>query len=297
MIGKDVSKATSVSEAMEIAGLDYKLGLKKIYLQSLAKVDGIPVIGKQVPNRFAVVREDNGQAIGTVGNRYKIVQNAECFSFFDGLIEQGLAKFERAYSTHNGAKVNVVADLGDFYPAGDKSRKQLILRTSHDGTGSISVFYIAFRLSCTNQLNGAERKAFKVKIRHTASFNTKLHQAREVMGISDQYYRWFEEQAGKLTNKAINHSDANKLIKIILPAKDKENISVRLQNQWCDILYLHKYGKGNNGKTAWDLYNGVTEYVDHHRSNRNAEKVAESILVGSGARLKQKAFETLLTVC
>ena len=112
-VGKDVSDAKTAQECMEIAGLDYHLELRKQYIAGKADVDGIPVIGGLVPDCYAVVRTDNETPIATVGNRYHIIQNSNCFGFFDGLVEQGLAKYKSAGSTYDGRKVHIVADMGN----------------------------------------------------------------------------------------------------------------------------------------------------------------------------------------
>ncbi len=293
-LGKDVSKAKTAAECMEIAGLDYGLSLQKVFLQGLALVDGIPVIGKSVPDKFAVVRADTGEPIGLVGNQYKIIQNSRVFGFFDGLVEQGHAKFVRAYSTHSGAKVNIVANLGDIDVGGDHSQKRLTLRTSHDGSCRITGILEVYRLVCSNGLMAFSKES-SFAIKHTKSYSAKLVAAKQIIGIADQYYKWFSEQADKLTEIVVTPGHAIALIKKIIPAADEQDVSTRTQNQRDTIYNLHHYGKGNHGKTRWDFYNGVVEYVDHYRSkNRGQEIQAETNLVGSGARLKQNAFEILL---
>lgn len=289
----DVSKAKTSQECMELAGLNYKLELQPMFLQGENKVDNIPVIGKKVPDKFAVVRQDNGSPLSVVGNQYQIVQNSECFGFFDGLVEQGLATFHKAYSTHNGAKVNIIADLGETNIGGDNGRKRITLRTSHDGTCRITGILQVYRLVCSNGLM-AYNKENSFAIKHTVSYTEKLRQAKKLIGIADQYYKWFKQQADRLVNIPLTTVKAQELIKQIMPAVDESNVSTRLQNERESVFNRFQYGDGNQGKTAWDLYNGIGEYVDHIRSkNRDQEIAVESNLVGSGAKLKQKAFSVL----
>jgi len=226
-----------------------------------------------------------------VGNQYNIIQNRECFSFFDGLVEQGYAKFTKAYSIKNGAIVNVVADLGDIDIGGDACKKQLILRAAHDGSCAVTVLMRVWRLVCSNGLMGWANKN-RVKIRHTRNYNIQMKQAREIMGIADQYYTWFAAEAEKLFNAKLYSNEALDYIKKILPAENEEEISTRLQNQRDTVYSRFVYGLGNHGETKWDLYNGVTEFVDHYRT-KNSEKSIESGLVGSGAKLKERAFQVL----
>ena len=50
--------------------------------------------------------------------------------------------------------------------------------------------------------------------------------------------------------------------------------------------------------TTWALFNGITEWVDHERGTRGGEsaeaKRFESATWGSGAALKQKAWDVML---
>ncbi len=46
--------------------------------------------------------------------------------------------------------------------------------------------------------------------------------------------------------------------------------------------------------TAWGAFNAVAEYVDHVRGSDELEKRANSLLFGSGAALKQAAWDQSL---
>jgi phage/plasmid-like protein (TIGR03299 family) len=287
-----VQDATTTTECIKAAGLDYKVELRPIFLQGSHDVDGIPVIGKVVDGKKAVVRTDNSNILGVVGSQYRVVQNTECFGFFDGLVEQGYAKFSQAYATQGGAKVNIVADLGHVNICGDECRKQLILRTSHDGSCAVTVILRVWRLVCSNGMMGWSTKD-NVKVRHTKDCQARFKQAKEIIGIADQYYEWFEAEAQKLTSTPISMNAAIDVIANLIPSpKGEKKASTRVQNQRDMVFERFLYGKGNNGETRWDLYNGVTEYVDHYRT-KNVEKALESNLVGSGAKLKQQAFNLL----
>lgn len=293
-IGKDVSEARSAQECMEIAGLNYKMHTERMYVRGKNLVDGIPVIGGEVPNQFAIVREDTNTPIAVVGKQYTIAQNASCFGFFDGLVEQGHAKFERAYSTHGGARVHIVADLGDMDIGGDKSKKRLTLRNSHDGTSKITGILEVYRLVCSNGLMAFSRHA-SFAIKHTRSYYDKFAEAKKIIGIADQYYKWFANQADKLVDMPLTPQKAQELIKVLVPATDEKNVTKRVENQREKIFDYFDHGQGNSGKSRWDLYNGVAEYIDHWRSrNRQGDVAVETNLVGSGAKLKKQAFEHLL---
>jgi hypothetical protein len=69
--------------------------------------------------------------------------------------------------------------------------------------------------------------------------------------------------------------------------------STRSTNNRSEVLEAFRKGKGNNGETLWDLYNGVTEWVDHNRGNDDEKRMASS-LVGSGFNMKTQAWESAM---
>ena len=84
----------------------------------------------------------------------------------------------------------------------------------------------------------------------------------------------------------------------------KKRETSRIPNRREQIVDLFITGAGNRGNSRWDVFNAVTEYVDHHNNSKslegkNAFKAAErrfvsNLLGGPGDRLKQKALGLLL---
>jgi hypothetical protein len=71
--------------------------------------------------------------------------------------------------------------------------------------------------------------------------------------------------------------------------------STRTKNQREKVRELFENGRGNSGKSAWQLYNGAVEFVDHERTSV-PEKALDNVMFGSGALLKEKAFSTSLAL-
>ncbi|HEY5262377.1 MAG TPA: DUF932 domain-containing protein [Solirubrobacteraceae bacterium] len=57
---------------------------------------------EEIPGFFATVRQDTREVLGIVGERYRIVQNHEAFTFIDQLLGSSI-NFETAGSLHGGA--------------------------------------------------------------------------------------------------------------------------------------------------------------------------------------------------
>jgi hypothetical protein len=68
-----------------------------------------------------------------------------------------------------------------------------------------------------------------------------------------------------------------------------------------EVTQKFEHGRGNDMPgvkgTLWAAFNGVTEYVDYTRTTRGgSDSRAKSLLFGSGATLKQKAWDEALSL-
>lgn len=90
----------------------------------------------------------------------------------------------------------------------------------------------------------------------------------------------------------------------LIPDNPKAESHTRTQKIRETMERLFVEGKGNRMDGVrgswWAAYNGASEFVDHARSNRGADDGAKalsrtaSILFGSGAQIKRKAFSLAL---
>ena len=153
-LGVNVAEAVSSEHAIKLAGQDWKvLKLPMRYVH-----DGKEHESKET---FALVRADTGAQLGTVGSRYKIIQNAEGFEFLDGVLEQWGARYETAGSIHGGKKVWMMAKFPrQAFAVGtpeDKIEPYAVLTNPHDGSGKAYCFPLTNRIVCAQHLPHGER--------------------------------------------------------------------------------------------------------------------------------------------
>jgi phage/plasmid-like protein (TIGR03299 family) len=278
-----VRNAQNTEDIVKQAGLDWGVQLTQAtYANSLGNI-------ADIPGKFAVVRSDIDHPLGVVGNRYETVNNRQALSILDGLIENGGIVSDAGMYNH-GATVFATVDLGHFdVGGGDVLKRKIRVSTAHDGSGSIKAAMYSWRMICKNGLHGWGKDQ-SVSIRHTKNWRVMMQQARRVLGIADQYFAWFEAQATKLASAPAWRADVETI------AKNWFNEdTTKGQNAIQQVQELFVYGKGNNGRTWWDAYNGLTEYVDHYQSpGRSEEKRERSSHVGAGMKLKQTALRDIL---
>src|SRR6478609_3032985 len=85
-LGQKLDAPATAEEAIAAAGLDYE-----ITLADVATVDGM-----MVPKTKAVVRYDNQTVLGTVSDRYCVVQNRQAFGFLDAVVADGGLRYHTA---------------------------------------------------------------------------------------------------------------------------------------------------------------------------------------------------------
>jgi hypothetical protein len=101
----------------------------------------------------------------------------------------------------------------------------------------------------------------------------------------------FQEKSKFLAQKLVDKQMVQRFLDEVI----EDTGSTRVKNQREKVQELFESGRGNFGKSAWHLYNGATEFVDHFRSS-DSKKRLDSAMFGSGALLKEKAFATALAL-
>lgn len=271
----------------------------------------------EVPDQFLVRRNDNYNPLAIMSSRYTPIQNLEAFSFFDDIIGSGRACWDTAGSLKGGRIVFMQAELeGSLFlnsNPDDKTVKKILFFTSHDGSKALTGLLTPYRIICSNSFNAALRNNTNCfKIYHRKNFAEKKHEASKVLGFANAFYDDLQLVMNKFAEEEVSKSFVEGFVNALVPAElnpETGRISTRTSNRRNDIASLFTSGKGNNGKTKWDLFNAVTEYVDHHqggrltesRKNRSDEGVSietearfERAILGAGARMKQQAMDLLL---
>lgn len=297
-LGQKVEGLLNSADAIKQAGLDYvveKVPVQYVFNGEVRVNEG----------HYNTVRTDTGDALGVVGKRYEVLQNKGAFSFFDAVVGVKDAFYETAGALGRGEKIWMLAKLPGYIKTvgDDVTEKYLLLSNSHDGSGSVEVMFTPIRVVCQNTLNVALRSKLRsIKIRHTANLGQKVADAQEALGIMSQQFSIFEEASQKLASVQVSRASlkdyvvSTGLIPSVADAKDQ---SSRARNIMDQVSNLFERGKGAElagaKGTLWGAFNAVVEYVDHYRGPSLANR-AESLLYGSGANIKQEAFEKALVL-
>ena len=287
-MGIMVEDSPTSEDAIRLAGLDWKVEQKEMFLAD----------GTKVPDAFANVRDDNNRVLGIVGNRYSIVQNTEAFSFTDSLVGEG-CRYETAGSLRDGKQIWLLAHLPEAIQiAGDDVMPYLCFTNTHDGTGSVRVFTTGIRVVCNNTLNQALNTAKRTwSVRHTGSIESKLANATETLNLANNYMAELKKECEELALKSINRDKLLEFITLVVPepedASQKQKTNIRdIRN---DIWYRYTYAPDlkDREETCLRFLNAVSDTVSHREPTRRTANYNENHFIGlmSGDDMLNKAYQ------
>ncbi len=312
-LGKVVAGLLTARDCLVHANLGWTVEKKPLYYQPTAQGDAF----RAAPDAYGVIRSDTGGFLGTVGARYTPINNVDGLDILDPVIGDRAA-YETAGSLRGGEIVWFLAKVDkDWSVNGDAFKTYLLVYLSHNGKLPVTVRFTNVRVVCANTLGAAVNTAkAQVSIRHHKNFADKIEEAHKVLKLQDVHAREFRKAMASLAGEKMTERNAWDFLSVLIPGDDKAKQTrfvsepkgaERTRN---DIFSLFREGKGNQGKTRYDMLNGVTEYVDHKRATRvhgadesasdadtataKSELRFESTQLSTGATLKGQALELLL---
>lgn len=289
-LGQNVSECLTWKDAIETAGLDWRVEKHQLKSHKGASIDA-----------FGIFRADNDAFLGAVGDRYNPIQNhmmGESLDMIIGNIDG--AHYESAGALGKGETVWAMAKIPESIRVGeDVSEPYLLFSNSHNGKGAAQVRLTATRVVCENTLNVALKSGSSFfRITHHRESERKVEEAvKAIHGIREQIGGLngvFNALAGqKLTMEQINA-----FLNTLMPVKEGEE-STRNKNKKTAILSLYEMNDNNafpeQRGTAFNMLNAVTAYVDHNMSVKGDKdrSRAQSAMFGAGETLKYFAMMEL----
>ena len=298
-----ISIATEIDSAAGIikAGLNFEVALEQLYTKG----------GIAVPGKYATVRTDNGQPLGVVGRRYRVVQNTNSFSAVDSVIGKGACLLHTAGSLGNGEIVWILAKMPGhmMIVKDDVVEKYIMLVNRHDGQASFQMMVTPIRLIGNTTLNisvGGSTVSC-MSARHTTNVLDRIQDVEEFIRMAMDHYILFESKSKALVNKQVTPLVRTKFLTAIInriykDPKAKKSMS-RATDTWDTIVNLMDNGSGTTiagvKGTAWAAFTAVAEFADYYRPTRKTNgsdadtQRSKSLLFGDSQDLKQFAFDKI----
>lgn len=287
-LGTRVMEAPASSEALKLAGLDWKVLQEPVYTEN----------GELIRGYKANVRDTDRKVLGVVTDRYKVVQNQDAFAFTDALLGQGV-RYETAGSLMGGKKVWLLAHMPrEYIISGERISPYLVFSNTHDGSGAVKVAVTPIRVVCSNTLNLALASAKRSwSMVHTGDIKSKLGEAKKTLFLADAYMESLGKEFEVLQRQEMTEKKVREYISQLLPAdknatdqqkKNMERLREDLTARYFDAPDLK--GLGNN---AYRFINAVSDFATHAEPLRKTANYKESLFARTvdGNPLIDRAYQ------
>ncbi len=225
---------------------------------------------KPIPTRRAIVREDTGEAIAVVSNRYTLVPHARILD----LVEQAIAPLDVGsvprgiYIDRQGARMRAIykfPSLASPVLRGDEICPCLQVRNTYDGSERIAVHIGAFRFVCTNLAVGGGG----VFAGGFVSIHAGEIPIEKMADQLAQYLTRFDQIVGLYRQWSERRPESGALSSIF-----EQSLKGRPEGLWNQVLQ-------SAPATVFDAYNVMTDFATHRmRSYRTAFDLLELINAG-----------------
>lgn len=229
---------------------------------------------------YATRRTDNGVCLGTVSNRYGIVQNSELFGqaedIFDSLnLGERKTKF---VVTHDGSRAHAIYDfrnLGISVGGKDNLILRLKVQNSFDGTLGASFTVGLFRLICSNGMAAPFGATVNISKKHTQGISTDFF-----AGAVERAVGQFTEVLPVFNRMASTSITQRQGINALANMAKAKTISERMAENIASVWNAPRY-KEDSDRTVYNLYNASTQYLTHEVAGKRfdlSERATAGIL-------------------
>ena len=271
-LGTKVLEAPASKDALQLAGLNWRVMQEPIYTAMEELVDGYK----------ANVRDSDRKVLGVVTDRYRVIQNDEAFAFTDGLLGEGV-KYETAGSLQGGRKVWLLAHMPhEYIISGERISPYLLFSNTHDGSGAIKVALTPIRVVCQNTLNLALASAKRSwSMIHTGDIREKMQEAKDTLFLAEKYMDELGKEFEALRMKKLTDKQVMEYIEILLPIEDgstpQQEKNMKRLREDMKIRYFDAPDLQGVGKNAYRFVNAVSDFATHAEPLRRTANYKENL--------------------
>lgn len=294
-LGQQLEKNSSIEEWVVQAGFDWDIK------ETPVRFCGLDGELSTSETKKVLYRSDIGSELSVVGSDYKVVQPKEILEFFRDIIDGETMYLDTAGILFGGRRffANASTNKSDYVGSKeDTINCNILLVTSCDSSLASQAAVVSTRVVCANTLKLAlaEQNANRVRVTHRQNFNPEMIKSR--LGLIDSAWGNFIESANKMASKKISNSDAqalvNQLVYKDVAAPTPQEVTK--SNLIFDLYNGNGMGSQMQIGNLYGLLNAFTEAADHHNKVRSDDNKVWSKFYGAGDKMKQDAFDLLLSL-
>ncbi len=303
-LGVTTKDAMTSREAIELAQLDYEVGINPLH--TIINNTSIPIVTHNV-----TYNKTSGNIFGVVGSRYEVIQNHEAFDFLDGIVKEKVAMFETAGALGLGETIFISVKLPNNVRLkslpDEEINNYLLFTSSHDGSGTIKVLFTPVRVVCNNTLSAAiEMSTNAWSIKHTKNARNRLSNIQNLFEIAVEKINEMGLMLDKMANFRMTPDNIDAILASVILSKDEfviedgvPKLTKEISTNKNNLIYTVKKniytGVGQsilNPETAYGVYNGITTYLQNTKKYKTDEQAFTHI--NSKNNLSTKVYASLV---
>lgn len=317
-LGTIVQDAPTPSQALTLAGLDWRVNQLPLYAMDLT--------GKQriaIDSHVLNVRSDNNGKLGIVGTDYIPFHNSDLADFCGALSDSGDVRVESAGSIRGGGKVWFLLkgesfDVGN----GDEVAPYICVSNGHDGGTALRITPTTVRVVCSNTLHMViprrEREQGRAKFGqaafvsfHIGDLKRKVEEAKRALSVYGKSLETTRDLITELSAREVN----SRMFKAFfleayardfngIPANPKTESDKKKRDKAMDafnrVQARFESESTIAGSTLWNAFNAYTGWLQNDRGlnyrdqNVKRERSINSKLFGTDSERTSKAFSQAL---
>lgn len=253
-------------EIITAAEMDWTVNVDKMYSGMFS----------DIPNYYAVYREDNSQILGVVNKaRPELVQNIDAFNAFGDLIGKDVT-VETAASLGRGERIFGCFKIkSEFTVLDDKVDHYFVVMNEHlRADGKVTIMNTPIRVVCQNTLSAAlSQNDAKMRIPISADNYMNAELARKIIGSAEIAIKNLNKRANKLATQKVSRDYVDAVLDELFPyivSKGEESLHTKANEKMemmRDTFITECMGADNLGNvrgTKWQVFNAVIDFDQHY---------------------------------
>lgn len=263
------AQAITMDQILPAAGLDWTMREEDLFRPN----------GVKSKYSKSIIREDTEEELATVGSDYVLTQHKESLAIIEDFLGEN-ATFAGGGCFKGGRSVWLQAHMTEGYKLLDDEMEDfLVIRDTHDGSGSFTIYITPIRIWCKNCLNPSLRKAKrKFMMRHTRNVLSRIEEAREVLFHASEYRVELASFAEHMVNQRVSDAQVKIILNSLFPSNEKSTDLVKRNAEEKKEAFYICYAAPDIAKfqgTAWGVLNAVSDLVCHSLPHRNTQTYDE----------------------
>ena len=252
--------------------------------------------GISVPNKKAIVRDDNNTIVGVHSDGYQPYQNHELMDLLHQVSGRTGLEIHRGGDFKGGGRIYVQLKGNDLKLGNDRIEGFLTGVNSFDGSTSLAFGHSNTTISCQNTFFRV-MSGLQNKVRHTKSMSLKVEDICRRLDVvleeEKQTFKYITELSETRFDDLIKEKVTRKLfgIKPEINLMDEDALSTRTRNNLSRFSIDLNGEIQQKGDNMWGLFSGVTKYTTHSYSKNDN---TEAKMFGGIGQVEQEIFSDLV---